>query len=126
MPRSRRISVRLSDDEFRRVKEICCQDGSDVSYVVRQALNAFLTCKPAQGSNHGPPKRSAPPQGIISRTAPYLAWGSGDPRVRLRDLYAETLAASFALKELFPRTKGPKEIYQALLPLVDISEWTRV
>jgi hypothetical protein len=126
MPRECRISVRLPYVQMDRVQEFCEDTGHDISHVVRQALDAFLARKSGTASNSGPPKRLSPPQAIIPLTVPYRAWGNGDARQELRSLFTQLLAASFALKELYPRTKGIREVYEALLPLVGISEWTSV
>jgi hypothetical protein len=124
--RSRRISVRLNPESSERLEKLCQESGNDVSRVVRQALDVFMASKPGMGLINAPPKRLSPPAAIIPLTAPYRAWGNGDARVELRSLFIQLLAVSFALSELYPRTKGPREIYEALLPLVGISEWTRV
>jgi hypothetical protein len=117
MPRERRISVRLPEVQMDRVQEFCEDTDHDISHVVRQSLDAFLAPKSGTASNSGPPKRLSPPQAIIPLTVPYRAWGNGDARRELRRLFTQLLAASFALKELYPHTKGPKEIYQAFIAL---------
>jgi hypothetical protein len=123
---ARRISIRLNDDQSERLTKLCRETGNDVSQVVRQALDAFFAPQSGAGSDSGPPRRLSPPERIIPLTTSYLAYGNGDARKELRALFIQLLAASFALKDLYPRTKGIKEIYEALLPLVGISEWTSV
>jgi hypothetical protein len=58
-----------------------------------------------------------------------LAWGRGDPRLELKHLYIELLAATIALRQTYPHvnqhTKAIHELYDALLPLYVQSEWTR-
>jgi ribbon-helix-helix CopG family protein len=126
MTEARRISVRLGAGQTGRLEELCRQTGCDISDVVRQALEAFLTCKSSTGPNNAPYPRLSPPAAIIPLTTSYRAYGNGDARKELKELFMQLLAAGFALKELYPRTKGPREIYEALLPLVGISEWTSV
>lgn len=112
-----RISVRLSAERIERVQRVCKESGQDVSHIVRQALDAFLP--PESGSSSACPRRLSPPEKIIPAVAKYRAWGRGDPRVELRHLFAELLAASFACKQLYPRTKGIAEGYQGLLGLCE-------
>ena len=126
MTAPRRISVRLRDDQLARLEKVCGETGKDVSQLVRQALDTFLFSKSDLESNSKPPRRSSPPAGIIPLTTAYLAYGNGDARKELKALFAQLLAISFALKDLYPRTRGIGEVYEALLPLVGISEWTNV
>jgi predicted DNA-binding protein len=127
MTASRRISVRLKDDQLARLEKVCEETGNDVSQLVRQALDAFMSTKSDMELNSGGPRRrSSPPAGIIPLTTAYLAYGNGDPRKELKALFVQLLAISFVLKDSYPRTKGIGEIYEALLPLVGISEWTSV
>jgi hypothetical protein len=121
-----RISVRLTAAQKESLEACCRETERNVTDVVRLALDTFHTSKSDQPSIHGPARRLSPPAGIIPLTTRYRAYGNGDARKDLRELFTQLLAASFALKQLYPRTKGIKEIYEALLPLVGISEWTSV
>lgn len=121
-----RISVRLNGDQSESLDRLCRETGSDVSQVVRQALDAFLVPKSGPESSSSPPKRLSPPEEIIPLTTAYLAWAGGDARTELRKFFVQLLTVSFALKGLYPRTKGIKEVYDALLPLYGLSEWFRV
>jgi hypothetical protein len=123
---SRRISVRLNDEQSKRLEKLCAETGSDVSQAIRRALDAFLAPKSALEPNDGLPKRLSPPEEIIPLTTAYLAWAGGDARMELRTFFIKLLTASFALKGLYPRTKGIKEVYEALVPLYGLSEWFRV
>ena len=117
MSRSHRVTIRLSDDEFRRVEEFRCQDGSDISSVFRRALDTFLPSRSDQTPSSGSPKRQSPPEAIFSIMGPYLAWAGGDLRKHRDKLYLELLACSFACKKLYPRSKGVLEGYEGLLQL---------
>jgi hypothetical protein len=126
MTASRRISVRLNDERLERLEKLCRETGIDVSQVVREALDAFFASRSGMESSSGPSRRLSPPAEIIPLTTAYFASAAGNARAELRRLFIQLLAASFALKQLYPRTKGIKEVYEALLPLVGLSEWTSV
>jgi len=115
---SRRVSVRLSDDRLARLQRVCQETGCNVSHVVRQALDAFLPSESGAGStNSGPPRRLSPPEQIFPLVAKYRAWGRGDPRRELNRIFVELLAASFACKQLYPRTASIVDGYLGLLQL---------
>jgi hypothetical protein len=112
-----RITVRLSDTEMDRLREFCRETGTDISHAVTAALNAFLTPKAAIVASTGSPLRLFPPEEILKPVCKYFAWGNRDPRAELKRLFIEILACSFALKKIFPRTLGIREVYEALRPL---------
>jgi hypothetical protein len=112
---SRRITVRLSDDEFRRVEEFRCQDGSDISHVIRQALDAYLAPKSGETPNSGTPKRTTPPEAVFDMVPQYL--NHSDLRAERKRLFAHLLAVSFVAKKHWARTPGVVEAYEPLLQL---------
>ena len=121
-----RLSVRLNAERSEHLERHCQATGDTVTRVICEALDAFLASGPASQANNTPSKRLSPPAAIIPLTTGYLASAGGDPRAQLRSLFTQLLAVSFASKQLFPRTKGPAEVYEALLPLVGLSEWLNV
>ena len=125
MPKSR-LSVRLNAERLEHLERHCQATGDTVTRVVWQALDAFLASNGASGPKSAPARRLSPPAAVIPLTTGYFASAGGDPRAQLRSLFTQLLAVSFASKQLFPRTKGPAEVYQALLPLVGLSEWLNV
>ena len=61
--------------------------------------------------------RLAPPEAALVHLPRFLAWGDGDLRKYRKRLFMELLAASYATKKLYPRTKGMHEGYEGLLQL---------
>ena len=115
---SRKISIRLKQEDRERLQEYCVHTEQDISRVVRQALDVLI--RPQSDAVAGstvPPRRLSPPEAIDRLVAKYLAWGRGDLRQELSKLYAETLAASFACKKLYPRTPGILDGYEGLVQL---------
>jgi hypothetical protein len=104
MPGSQRITIRLPESHMGPLQQYCAERNCDVSHVVRQALDAFLTTHISPTTHHNPPKRLMPPEEIMQPVGKYFAWGDGDPREELRCLYTEVLAASYACRKLFPRS----------------------
>ena len=117
MTGSRKISVRLKQEDRERLQEYCAQTRQDISRVVRSALNAFLLPELNPGTGGTPPRRLSPPEQVDRLVSKYLAWPGGDIREQLNKLYAETLAASFACKKLYPRTPGVLDSYEGLVQL---------
>ena len=117
---SRKISVRLKQEDSERLQEYCVQTGQDTSRVLRSALNAFLLPELDSGTGRTPPRRLSPPEEIGSLVPKYLAWGRGDLRQELSKLYAEVLAASFACRKLYPRTPRIVEGYEGLRQLCEL------
>lgn len=117
MSRSRRISVRLSDDRLGRLQKLCQETGCHVSHVVRQALDAFLACESGSAAGQAPQRRLSPPEAVFDSVPRYLGWVRSDLREERNRLFFELLAASFAAKKLYPRTAGVLEGYEGLLQL---------
>lgn len=117
MRNSRRISLRLKQEESERLHKFCVHTEQNISHVVRSALNAFLLPELNSGTGGTPPRRLSPPEQIDRLVSKYLAWAGGDPREQLNKLYAETLAASFACKKLYPRTPDVRDGYAGLVQL---------
>lgn len=113
----RRISVRLDDERSERLEKLCRETGTDVSHVVRQALDAFLACKSGTESNSGPSKRLSPPEAVFDLIPQYL--NSTNLREMRKTQFAHLLANSFVAKKHFPRTPGVVEGYEQLLQLCE-------
>jgi hypothetical protein len=112
-----RISVRLSDGQIARLRQACGDTGHNITDIIHQALDAFLSPDADLAPTTGPAAHLYPPEAILTAVRKYFAWGAGDPRVELRRQFAEILACSYALKRTFPRTLGIGEVYAALRPL---------
>jgi len=91
--------------------------GCDVSFVVRQALEAFLNGDAENGEGRSTPCGShvMPPE-AFALTGPYRAW-SGDLRVEVRRRFTELLAASHVCAQHWPKAPGVRESYAGLLAL---------
>ena len=107
MSKSRRITIRPGDELCERVVHKAAQEaGTDITTIVRLALEASLAADAAPNGN-GPSKRPLPPPDEIdSLVQKYGGWGSGDIRKERARLYRELLAVSFACKRGFLRTPG--------------------
>ena len=112
-----RISVRLSDGQIARLKQVCGHAGQTTTDIVHQALDAFLGPDTDSVPKVRPAPRLYPPEEILTAVRKYFAWGAGDPRAELKRQFTEILACSFALKRTFPRTPGIRELYEVLRPL---------
>jgi hypothetical protein len=115
--KSNRITIRLSDEEMGRLREFRRESQTDISHAVIQALNALLSPKEDAAPRTGAPPHLFPPEQILTAIPKYLAWGSNDARPELKRQLIEILACSYALKRIFSRTPGIREIYEALRPL---------
>jgi hypothetical protein len=79
-------------------------------------LEAFLDSQSAIAGEANS-RRLSPPKAVFDRYPWYISWVRGDLRDERNRLFLELLAASFACKKLYPRTKGVPEGYENLLPL---------
>jgi len=114
---SDRITVRVSGQTRESLKRRCRESGYDVSFVVRQALEAFLNGEAENGEGHGSPNGGhVMPQEAFALTGPYRAW-SGDLRVEVRRRFTELLAAAHVCAQHWPKTPGVRESYARLLEL---------
>jgi hypothetical protein len=120
MKGSPKVTIRLRNGQRERLEAFCRDSGSEVSHVIRLALDAILPAESAAEANGKPLKRLSPPDQIISLTAKYRAWGRGDLREERNRLFGELLAASFACKQLYPRTPNIVEGYEGLLQLCQL------
>ena len=119
MTDSRKISVRLKQEDRERLHKYCAQTGQDTSRVLRSALKAFLLSELDSETGRTPPRRLSPPEEIGSLVPKYLAWGRGDLRQEANRLYAEALAASFVCRKFYPRTPSIVEGYAGLRQLCE-------
>ena len=118
MTDSRKISIRLKQEDRERLQEYCAHTGQDISRVVRQALNGLI--KPQSDAVAGGtvlPRRLSSPEQIAGLLSTYLGWAGGDLREELKRLFAKLLAVSYACKKLYPRTSGVLDGYEGLVQL---------
>jgi hypothetical protein len=114
MKGSRQISVRLPDDQMEQLKNYCEQTESDITGVVRKALQNLLAAE--TGSSSGKPKgQLAPSEAVLDLVPAYL--NRTDVREVRRSLFCHLLAASYVAKKHFPRTSGLAEGHELLLKL---------
>ena len=101
---SRRITVRLTQDDFRILQELGQRSGLDVSNVVRSALRS--TKMPDEGCQlpKGTAKPFPVPDRILVRARKYFAWGNGDLKDEWARLFDECFALTLTCKQLYPKT----------------------
>jgi hypothetical protein len=115
---TKRITVRLNDNQWKALEGFCQTTGRDVSCAVRNALDSFCTTGVNSTSPSAPSPRSlAPPDQVLRLMTKYRAWARGDLRDERAEQYNELVAVAFACKELFPKTHGVREFYAGLLDL---------
>jgi hypothetical protein len=112
--KSPRITLRLPTGLKERLKSYCEQSGTDVSYVVRKALEGLLAAE--TGSASGEPKKPlAPSESVLNLVPAYL--NRTDVREVRKNLFCQLVAASYVAKKHFPLTPRMVESYEALLKL---------
>ena len=112
---SRKVTIRLGDDDFERLQKRCQETALDISFLIREALSKYL-------ANGGTATQEAKPVGAglvmpaeaFALTGPYRAW-SGDLRAELRRRLLDMLALAYSAADQYPRTKGVREVYLAVL-----------
>ena len=117
MRRSRRITVRLGQDDWVTVQSMRQGAGLDISGVIRAALRAATAPKEGNTATPKPPKPFTVPDRIRSRTPKYRAWANGNLRAEWNRQFDEMFALTLVCREFFPRTPG---IAQVLAHLADI------
>ncbi|MBZ5499139.1 MAG: hypothetical protein LAP85_22295 [Acidobacteriia bacterium] len=112
---SRRVTIRLGDEDYAKLQNRCQAMNLDTSFVVKEALGRYFSDSGTTSQEAKPASTSQvmPAEGF-ERLGPYRAW-SGDLRAELRKRLLEMLALSYATAEQFPRTKGVREVYIAVL-----------
>lgn len=119
MQGSQRISVRVSEDQFRRIHTFCQASGCNLSHVLREALERLLAGSSGSTLAEGAQTRLTPPDAVFDAVPRYLGGVNGDIRQVRSALFCELLAASFVAKQHWPRSPGMIEGYQALLQLCE-------
>jgi len=112
---SRRITIRLADEDYQKLQSRCQDAGLDASFVVRDALGRYFSAVSA--ADPQAPSAAASnvmPAEAFALTGPYRAW-SGDLRVELKKQLLRMLALAHATADQYPRTKGVREVYVAIL-----------
>lgn len=107
---SRRLTIRLDEERLASLRRRAEENGSDVSQIVRDALDLL----PADSA---PRMRRSLPDEILALVPFYLGFADGSVKEERNRQYKELLAASFATKNLFPRSHGVVEAYEGLLAL---------
>ena len=113
----KRITIRLSDEDYERLQKRCSETSLDISFLVREALSSYLsqtgiTDKPSQPADTG----LVMPDEAFGMTPPYRAF-SGDLRAELRKRFLDFLALAHSTAQIWPRSPGVREIYSGLLGL---------
>jgi hypothetical protein len=112
---SRKVTLRLSDEDFGKLQSRCQDTGLDISFIIREALSSHLSgAAPAdQGGNPDSTNHAMPPE-AFALAGPYRAF-SGDLRAELRKQLKVLLALAHSTADQYPRTKGVREAYLAIL-----------
>ena len=111
---SRRITIRVGDEDYEKLRQRCQDATLDLSFLIRDAIGTYLEGgTPAQEAKRTDTGLVMPPE-AFALTGPYRAW-SGDLRIELKERFLELLALAHTAAEHWPKTKGIREVYVALL-----------
>ena len=112
---ARRITVRLKNEGYEKLRLRSQETNLDFSFIVRDALGRYLDGEST--ASHVMPAES------FKLTGPYRR--GDDLRVELRRRFLDLLALSHVTAEYWSKTKGIREVYVGLLALshhLDIGE----
>ncbi len=111
---SRRITIRLGEEDFGRLQNRCQETGLDISFVVRDAVGRYFSDASTADDQQPASTAQFMPAEAFSLTGPYRAW-SGDLRAQMRKRLVDMLALAHTTADQYPRTKGVREAYLAVL-----------
>jgi hypothetical protein len=112
---SKRITLRLGEEDYEKLQRRCQDMSLDISFVVRDALGRyFADSGTADRQDQCASTSPVMPAEAFAVTGPYRAW-SGDLRVELRRRLLDMLALAHSTAGQYPRTKGVREVYVAIL-----------
>ena len=106
--------MRLDNEGYEKLKGWSQETNLDFSFLVRDAIAKYLDGQPAHQNDTRPTVGPVMPAAAFALTGPYRAW-SGDLRAELRNRFLTLLALSHVTAECWPKTKGIREVYVALL-----------
>ena len=114
---TKRVTVRLSDDMYEKLRLRSAASDLDVSCLVREAVDRYIaetavSTHASQGEAGGP----VMPAEAFALEGPYRAW-PGDLRVELRKRFLQLLAIAHVTILNWPKTQGVREVYAGLLAL---------
>lgn len=109
----KRITIRIDDESFEKLQNRCQETGLDVSFLVREALGKYFAEAAEPQARIAGANYVMPPE-AFALTGPYRAF-SGDLRAELYKRLKDLLALAHSTAEQFPRTKGVREAYLAVL-----------
>src|SRR5437773_2005015 len=115
----RRITVRLSNEGYEKLRTRSRDAGFDLSFLVRNAIAKCLDSEVAGAQTGTPPVNRTMPAEAFVLTGPYRAW-SGDLRAEVRRQFTQLLAASHTCAQHWPKTPGVRESYAGLLELCSL------
>jgi len=115
---SRRITIRLGEEDYGKLQKRRQEATLDLSFVVRDALRKYFA---DGGTTDREPKAphagQVMPAEAFALTPPYRAWSGGDLRTELRKRFLDLLALAHTAAQNWPRTPGIREVYSGLLGL---------
>jgi hypothetical protein len=112
---SRRITIRLGDEDYEKLLKRSQVASLDFSFLVRDALGRYFSESGTANQQGKTASTGHPmPPEAFALEGPYRAW-SGDLRLELRKRLKEMLALAHATADQYPRTKGIREVYLAIL-----------
>jgi hypothetical protein len=114
MEKSRRITVRVSEELHQALTARSRDLGCDLSYVLRSALEGSMKPETVPNAPQKPILRTAEIDPLVEN---YRAVVDEDIRNVRKRLFGELLAVSFVARQNFPRTPGVVDGYQSLLKL---------
>jgi hypothetical protein len=111
----KRITLRIDDQIHEKLMKQCRDLNLDASFVVREALGRYFS---ETGTADSPvlsagAKYAMPPE-AFALAGPYRAF-SGDLRAALKKRLLDMLALAHSTADQYPRTKGVREAYRAIL-----------
>jgi len=111
----KRITIRIDDQSYEKLQKRSQEVNLDFSFLIREAIGRYFSeagtaDQQAQSAGTG---QVMPPE-AFALTGPYRAW-SGDLRMELKKRLKQMLALSHTTAEHYPRTKGIREVYLAIL-----------
>ena len=115
---SRRVTIRLGEEDFGRLQKRCQETGLDFSFIVRDALSEYFADSGTTDQEPKPPRAGqVMPAEAFALTPPYRAWSGGDLRTELRKRLLDLLALAHTATQSWPKTPGVREVYSGLLEL---------
>lgn len=109
----KRMTIRLGDEAYEKLQKRSQEANLDFSFLIRKAIEGYLEDEDVEQRAI---KVANPvmPDEAFALAGPFRGW-SGDLRVELRQRFLELLALAHTTAKNWPKTRGIREVYIALL-----------